>query len=235
MTATNAEARAPAELHSLAVAGLSGRRLRLFARARMGVRGGRRRRRRDALGLARAISSLSAAPRSDAILFALAFRAARAGDWSGLLDDQRTRGRARPARRSGGWRRSRKGARFLVAARAAWDVRGAAPPRRARTASRRLSRRRRRRGGRPRLRASTPALRGLRRSLRSPISSRRRCAWARSARPTARRFWRGSCPPSRALAHEAAAATLDDLGACAFRSDIAAMRHETQYSRLFRS
>ena len=28
---------------------------------------------------------------------------------------------------------------------------------------------------------------------------------------------------------------LDDLGGCAFRSDIAAMRHETQYSRLFRS
>ncbi len=29
--------------------------------------------------------------------------------------------------------------------------------------------------------------------------------------------------------------TLDDLGGCAFRSDIAAMRHETQYTRLFRS
>ena len=31
------------------------------------------------------------------------------------------------------------------------------------------------------------------------------------------------------------AATLDDIGGCAFRSDIAAMRHETQYTRLFRS
>jgi urease accessory protein len=30
-------------------------------------------------------------------------------------------------------------------------------------------------------------------------------------------------------------ATLDDLGGCAFCSDIAAMRHETQYTRLFRS
>jgi urease accessory protein len=39
----------------------------------------------------------------------------------------------------------------------------------------------------------------------------------------------------RRLAHEAAGAGLDDLGASAFRSDIAAMRHETQYSRLFRS
>lgn len=29
--------------------------------------------------------------------------------------------------------------------------------------------------------------------------------------------------------------TLDDLGGCAFRSDLAAIRHETQYTRLFRS
>jgi urease accessory protein len=31
------------------------------------------------------------------------------------------------------------------------------------------------------------------------------------------------------------AAGLDDLGGCSFRSDLAAMRHETQYTRLFRS
>jgi urease accessory protein len=36
-------------------------------------------------------------------------------------------------------------------------------------------------------------------------------------------------------AAEAAGSTLDDLGGCAFRSDLAAMRHETQYTRLFRS
>jgi len=30
-------------------------------------------------------------------------------------------------------------------------------------------------------------------------------------------------------------ATLDDLGGCAFRSDLASMYHETQYTRLFRS
>jgi urease accessory protein len=34
---------------------------------------------------------------------------------------------------------------------------------------------------------------------------------------------------------ETATATLDDLGSLAFRSDLAAMRHETQYTRLFRS
>ena len=41
-----------------------------------------------------------------------------------------------------------------------------------------------------------------------------------------------------AIAEIAAFATTakeDDLGTCTWRSDIAAMRHETQYSRLFRS
>ncbi len=40
------------------------------------------------------------------------------------------------------------------------------------------------------------------------------------------------------ILHTAAAtrtATLDDIGGCTFRSDLAAMRHETQYTRLFRS
>ncbi len=37
------------------------------------------------------------------------------------------------------------------------------------------------------------------------------------------------------VAAEAAQSSLDDLGGCAFRSDLAAMRHETQYTRLFRS
>ena len=42
-------------------------------------------------------------------------------------------------------------------------------------------------------------------------------------------------PRIRALAREAICASLADLGGGAFRSDIAAMRHESQYSRLFRS
>ena len=45
----------------------------------------------------------------------------------------------------------------------------------------------------------------------------------------------GLMPAAASLGLEAEAATLDDLGACAFRSDIASLRHETQYSRLFRS
>ena len=42
-------------------------------------------------------------------------------------------------------------------------------------------------------------------------------------------------PDIAATAAFAEASTLDDLGAAAFRSDIASMRHETQYTRLFRS
>ncbi len=37
------------------------------------------------------------------------------------------------------------------------------------------------------------------------------------------------------VAAETQTATLDDLGGAAWRSDLAAMRHETQYTRLFRS
>jgi urease accessory protein len=42
-------------------------------------------------------------------------------------------------------------------------------------------------------------------------------------------------PVAEAVAAEAAAASLDDLGGFALRSDIAAMRHETQSVRLFRT
>jgi urease accessory protein len=42
-------------------------------------------------------------------------------------------------------------------------------------------------------------------------------------------------PQLTVSARKAAEASLDDLGGAALRSDIAAMRHETLYSRLFRS
>ena len=42
-------------------------------------------------------------------------------------------------------------------------------------------------------------------------------------------------PTVTAVAAETRTATLDDLGGCCFRSDIAAMRHETQHTRLFRT
>lgn len=42
-------------------------------------------------------------------------------------------------------------------------------------------------------------------------------------------------PTLRSVAEEALAADLDALGGCVFRADIASMKHETQYTRLFRS
>jgi urease accessory protein len=42
-------------------------------------------------------------------------------------------------------------------------------------------------------------------------------------------------PVLRSVAEAAAGAGLDDLGGAAWRADIAAMRHETQYTRLFRT
>ncbi len=42
-------------------------------------------------------------------------------------------------------------------------------------------------------------------------------------------------PTIMAVAQECESSTLDDLGASAFRADIASLRHETQYTRLFRS
>jgi urease accessory protein len=42
-------------------------------------------------------------------------------------------------------------------------------------------------------------------------------------------------PLALAVAARASRSTLDDLGGCAFVSDVMAMKHETQYSRLFRS
>jgi urease accessory protein len=42
-------------------------------------------------------------------------------------------------------------------------------------------------------------------------------------------------PLITSIAQDTAQATLDDIGGTCFRSDIAAMRHETQYTRLFRT
>ncbi len=42
-------------------------------------------------------------------------------------------------------------------------------------------------------------------------------------------------PSLRAIAAETRPLDLDDIGGACFRSDIAAMRHETQYTRLFRT
>ena len=42
-------------------------------------------------------------------------------------------------------------------------------------------------------------------------------------------------PVASATAQRALATKLDDVGGAAFRADIASMKHETQYTRLFRT
>ena len=49
------------------------------------------------------------------------------------------------------------------------------------------------------------------------------------------RILAGVAPLIATIAQATAHATLDDIGGTCFRSDIAAMRHETQYTRLFRT
>ena len=49
------------------------------------------------------------------------------------------------------------------------------------------------------------------------------------------RILAGLAPTLAAIAATTTEATLDDIGGACFRSDIASMRHETQYTRLFRT
>ena len=49
------------------------------------------------------------------------------------------------------------------------------------------------------------------------------------------RVLRSLVPVVRRIATEALSATLDDVGGAAFLADVASMRHETQYTRLYRS
>ena len=51
----------------------------------------------------------------------------------------------------------------------------------------------------------------------------------------AQRIVAALCPAVERLAAWAATSTLADIGSAGWRADIASMRHETQYSRLFRS
>ena len=79
-------------------------------------------------------------------------------------------------------------------------------------------------------RLSRPICRPLRR-----IWSRPACASFRSARPTASAWLPVSKRVVSRTAERALAMPLDAVGSAAFRADLASMRHETQYTRLFRS
>src|SRR5580704_4132380 len=166
------------------------------------------------------------APRADALLFADCFRAAMAEDWEALS--------AAIALANSAERRletTSQGAAFVVAARAAWDC----EPLRRLSLEERVAY--------PAAVASAAAGHGLplEASLQAFILAQIAAAVSAVVRlgpigqTDGQKIQATLIPRIRALAREASCSSLTDLGSCAFRSDIAAMRHETQYSRLFRS
>jgi len=170
------------------------------------------------------------APRADAILFACALRAAAAGDWPSLSEANGLAVALAPAAE----RRletTAQGAAFVAAARVAWDC----EPLRRLTEEERIAY--------PVAVAACAA--GHKLPLAVSLSAFVLALVGNLVSAAVRLGPIGQSegqailaallPAMRALAREAEGATLADLGGCAFRSDIAAMRHETQYSRLFRS
>jgi urease accessory protein len=172
------------------------------------------------------------APRMDAGLFVGAFRAACAADWPALRQcNQLAIALAGSAERR--LETSAQGAAFLTAMRAAWPCPAFDPLPKG--------------GGEPVAYpiAVAAAAAGHALDLRSSLEAFLLgvCANLVSAavrlgpigQTEGQKILAAILRDVRDLAEEARLREFDEFGACAFRSDIAAMRHETQYSRLFRS
>ncbi len=188
----------------------------------------------DAASLAAWLADLArfGAPQLDAALFAHAFRAAAGADWP-ALDEINELAVALAGSAERRLETTAQGAAFRVAARAGWDCEALA----------RLSAR----DGEPLAYpvAVAAAAAGCGMALAHAAEAVVVGQFANLVSAATRlgivgqtaglKILAGILPDLAALAREAAGASLDNLGACALRSDIAAMRHETQYSRLFRS
>ncbi len=188
----------------------------------------------DAASLAAWLADLArfGAPQLDAALFALAFRAAAGAVWP-ALDEINELAVALAGSAERRLETTAQGAAFRVAARAGWDCEALA----------RLSAR----DGEPLAYpvAVAAAAAGCGMALAHAAEAVVVGQFANLVSAATRlgivgqtaglKILAGILPDLAALAREAAGASLDNLGACALRSDIAAMRHETQYSRLFRS
>jgi urease accessory protein len=170
------------------------------------------------------------APRADAILFAECFRAGVAEDWEALAEaNVFAIALANSAERR--LETTAQGAAFVLATRAAWDC----EPLRQLSLEARVAY--------PAAVASAAAGHGLplEASLQAFLLAQIAAAVSAVVRlgpigqTDGQTIQATLIPRIRALAREAVGSSLTDLGSCAFRSDIAAMRHETQYSRLFRS
>jgi len=172
------------------------------------------------------------APRSDAMLFSAAFRAVSAADWRELIDINAL-AIALTASAERRLETTAQGTAFVAAARAAWDCE---PLRRLAEAP----------DGRVAYSVAVAAAASghwlpLQASLEALVLAQAANLVSAALRlgpigqTDGQTILAALLPRVRALAGEAARSTLADLGGSAFRSDIAAMRHETQYSRLFRS
>ena len=189
---------------------------------------------RDAASLAAWLDDLlgHGAPRSDAVLFACAWRAARAADWPALDAINEL------AIALGGSSERRleavaQGGAFLSAMRAAWPCAAFAhwPEDAAAPLAYPVAVAFAAAGHGLSLEASLPAfMLGFQANLVSAAIRLGAIGQTDGQRVLAR-----LTPLVRAQASILERATLDDLGSCALRADIAAMKHETQYSRLFRS
>jgi urease accessory protein len=172
------------------------------------------------------------APRSDAILFSAAFHAATTADWTALIDINEL-AVALTASAERRLETTAQGAAFVAAARGAWDCE---PLRRLDPAPD---------GGiaYPIAVAAAAAGHGLpiEASLEAFVLAQAANLVSAALRLGAigqtdgQKILAALLPSVREVARDAGLSTPADLGGCAFRSDIAAMRHETQYSRLFRS
>ncbi len=172
------------------------------------------------------------APRSDAILFAAAFRAAAAANWPKLTEiNVLTIALTASAERR--LETTAQGAAFVAATRAAWDCE---PLRRLELAP----------DGRiayPVAVAAAASGHGLplEASLEAFVLAQVANLVSAGLRlgpigqTDGQKILAALLPSIQDLAHEARSGGLAGLGGCAFHSDLAAMRHETQYSRLFRS
>ena len=171
------------------------------------------------------------APRSDAMLFAAAFRAAEAADWRELTEINML-AVALTASAERRLETTAQGAAFVAAARAAWDCEAL---RRFEAAEGTVAY--------PIAVAAVASAHAvpLDMSLKAFILAQVANLVSATLRlgpigqTDGQKILARLLPRIQDLAHEARTADLAGLGGCAFRSDIAAMRHETQYSRLFRS
>jgi urease accessory protein len=172
------------------------------------------------------------APRVDAILFATAHRAVVARDWRGLVETNEL-AIALAGSQERRLETSAQGLAFVVAARAAWDCEALAhlPAARGDPVAYPIAVGVASAGHGFALESALPAF--VVALFANLVSAAVRLSAI--GQTDGQRVLAALLPRLTTMASECAIADFDTVGGCAFRSDLAALKHETQYSRLFRS